>query len=186
MSGLKPWVVLLSLLASAACQPLGSYPIDSPFYQPPAGGQLALNQAIEIPPDRATLRFQFGKPVQSVHEYDTHCIFEVTTLSEAPQRIQPDLFQITKVRSGSSIYSVQRSLPGPIPARWVFDDDSGPTHYYFRTEMFLHSARQPQVLLLTCQHVWVVGTNWSRERPPTLAEMQQALGSYFTFKLPGI
>lgn len=176
--------ILILALVAAACQPLSSYPIDSPYYQPPAGGQLALNQAIEIPPDRATLRFQFGKPVPSVHEYDTHCIFEVTTLSETPQRIEPDLFQITQVRSGSSLYGAQHSQAGIMPARWVFDD--APTHYYFKTEMFLRSAKQPQVLMLTCQHVWVVGTDWSRERPPTLAEMQQALGNYFTFRLPGI
>ena len=182
---MKNWITLILSLAVAACQPLSSYPINSPYYQPPTGGQLALNQAIEIPPDRATLRFQFGKVVPSVHEYEPHCIFEVTTISEAPQRIKPDLFLITKVRSGSSIYAAQLSQPGIMHAGWMFDD-TGPTHYYYKTEMFLRSERQPHVLMLTCQHVWVVGTDWSRQRPPTLAEMQQALGAYFTFKLPGI
>lgn len=177
--------LLILTLAMAACQPLSSYPPNSPYYQPPANGQLILNRAIEIPPDRATLRFQFGKAVQRVHEYDTHCIFEVTTLSEHPQHIEPDRFVITKVRSGSSLYPALRSQPGLMHAGWVYDD-SAPTHYYYRTEMFLRSERQPQVLMLTCQHVWVVGTDWSRQRPPTLAEMRQALGDYFTFSLPSI
>jgi len=182
---MKHSMILILLFSVSGCQPLSSYPINSPYYQPPAGGQLALNQAIEIPPDRATLRFQFGKVVPSVHEYEPHCIFEVRTISEAPQRIKPDMFTITKVRSGSSIYAAQLSHAGLIPARWV-QDFSGPMHYYFKTEMFLRSEQQPHVLMLTCQHVWVVGTDWSRQRPPTLAEMQQALGTYFTFKLPGI
>lgn len=177
--------LLLLALGLAGCQPLSSYPVNSPYYQPPVGGQLILNQAIEIPPQSATLRFQSGKPVQQVHEYDTHCIFEVTTLSETPQRIEPDQFAIIKVRSGSSLYMVRSSQPRFMPASWIFDD-AGPTHYYYRTELFLRSSRQPQVLMLTCQHVWVVGTDWSRQRPPTLAEMRQALGSYFTFTLPGI
>jgi len=182
---MKYRIALIALLGLAACRPPGSYPIDSPWYQPPAGSQLVLNQAVEIPPDSATLRFQFGRIVPAVNDFETHCVFELTTVKETPQRVEPDTFRVTKVRSGSGIHRAARQTPGLMKARWVFDD-GGPTRYYYQTEMFLRSERQPRVLMLTCQHAWETGSSsFEYQRPPTVAEMRRALGDYFTLKLPG-
>lgn len=182
---MKPWIALFVPLAVAACQPLSSYPIDSPFYQPPPGSQWVLNQAIEIPPDGATLRFQFGKIAGGVKDFEPNCVFELKTVKDTPQHVEPDTFVVTKVRSGSSILRAAREpAAGLMNASWG-GDSRGTIRYYFKTEMFLRSEKQPNVLMLTCQHAWDTGSSFQYERPPTIAEMQQALGGYFTLKLPG-
>jgi hypothetical protein len=93
---------------------------------------------------------------------------------------------VTKVRSGSSIYSVAGPRPFSFVRMTWGGDDTGPTRYYYKTEMFLRSERQPNVLMMTCQHAWDTGTSsFEYQRPPTVAEMRQAMGAYFTLKLPG-
>jgi hypothetical protein len=184
------WLVLVLSLAAAACQPLSSYPVDSPWYQPPAGSELVLNQPVEISPNAATVRFQFGKIVSGVQDFEPNCVFELTTVRETPQRVEPDVFVVTKVRSGSSIFRAERpqppGLPGLMKAGLSFEGSS-PTRYYYQTEMFLRSERQPNVLMMTCQHAWQSPpSRFEFQRPPTVAEMRQAMGDYFTLKLPGI
>lgn len=183
------FLFLLFFLVTTGCQPIGGYPIESPYYQPPANSRLVLNQPIEIPPDSATVRFQFGKIVGGVNEFEPNCVFELTTIRETAQRVEPDTFTVTKVRSGSSLRnSMRQNQPGLMHARFVSDDTGGgPIRYFYKTEMFLHSARQPNVLMLTCQHAWETGSSsLEYQRPPTVAEMRQALGAYFTLQLPGI
>jgi hypothetical protein len=174
------------MLTAAACRPLSSYPIDSPYYQPPAGSRLILNQSIVIPPDSATVRFQFGQVVQGVNDFETNCVFELTTVRDVPQPVEPQEFVVTKVRSGSSTRNSGRQ-PGPGLMKVHFGpSDSGPVRYFFKTEMFLRSDRQPNVLMLTCQHAWETGSSSLEfQRPPTVAEMGAALGAYFTLRLPG-
>lgn len=179
--------ILVLALVVAGCQAPSRYPVDSPWYQPPAGSELVLNEAVEIPPGSATLRFQFGRIVHGVNEFETNCVFELTTVRDAPQRVAPDTFRVTRVRSGSSIHRAARPAAGWLKARFV-SDDAGPIRYYYQTEMFLHSERQPQVLMMTCQHAWDTGgfSNLALQRPPTVAEMRQAFGAYFTLRLPGV
>ena len=114
-------------------------------------------------------------------------MFELTTVRETAQRVEPQTFTVTKVRSGSSLRNSMRGIrPGLMQAHFVFDD-TGPTRYFYKTEMFLRSERQPNVLMLTCQHAWETGSSrFEYQRPPTLAEMRQALGAYFTLKPAGI
>lgn len=184
---MRHWFVLILSLAAAACQPLSSYPVDSPWYQPPAGSELVLNQPIEIPPNAATVRFQFGKIVRGLQDFEPNCVFELTTVRETPQRVEPDVFVVTKVRSGSSIYRAALPQPsGLMTVGLTFEGDT-PTRWYYQTEMFLRSERQPNVLMMTCQHAWQSGpSRFEYQRPPTVAEMRQAMGDYFTLKLPGI
>lgn len=182
---MRLWPALLALCALAACKPLSTYPVDSPWYQPPPGSKWVLNQAVDIPPDGASLRFQFGRIVGGVQEFEPNCVFVLSTVKDTPQRIEPDTFVVTKVRSGSSLYTAAwRRAPRAMPVR--VSDDIGTVRFYFKTEMFLRSEKQPQVLMLTCQHAWDTGTDFRYERPPTVAEMQQAVGAYFTLKLPTI
>jgi hypothetical protein len=182
---MKYRIILLLPFALAGCQSPGGYPIDSPWYQPQPGSRWALNEAVEIPPDSATVRFQFGKIVHGVQDFEPNCAFEVKTVRDAPQRIEPDVFTVTRVRSGSSILRAARdTAPGFVRVS-SGSDDTGSIRYYYKTEMFLHSDKQPDVLLLTCQHAWDTGSSFQYERPPTIGEMQQALGGYFTLKLPG-
>lgn len=183
---MKPLTLPL-LLVLAACQPLSSYPVDSPWYQPPAGAEWVLNRSIEIPPDSATVRFQFGQIVRGLNEFEPNCVFELTTVRTTPQPVAPQTFVITKVRSGSSFRNSMRAPGLRFVKTHLGADDSGPTRYFYKTEMFLRSDKQPNVLMLTCQHAWESGSSsFEYQRPPTVAEMREALGAYFTLRLPAI
>lgn len=181
------YLILLLPFILAACQPLSSYPLDSPWYQPPAGSELVLNQPIEIPPNAATVRFQFGKIVSGPQDFEPNCVFELTTVRETPQRVEPQVFVVTRVRSGSSIYRASLPRPAGLMKAGLVFEGSPPPRYYYQTEMFLRSERQPNVLMMTCQHAWQSPpSRFEFQRPPTVAEMRQAMGEYFTLRLPGI
>jgi hypothetical protein len=182
---MKHVLILVLALAAAGCKPLSSYPIDSVWYQPPAGAELVLNKPLEFPPRTVSLRFQDGNIVGGVADFEPNCVLQLKTLRDEPQRIEPDTFTMTKVRSGSS---TQRAALPSAPHFVKVDQggDTGSIRYYYKTEMFLHSDKQPDVFLLTCQHAWDTGSSFQYERSPSLAEMRQALGSYFSFKLPGV
>lgn len=176
--------VVFLMLFVAGCGVSAPRTVDSPWYQPPPGSRWVLNRPVEIPPAAATVRFQDGRPVSAVRPFDIHCVFEVSTVRDVPQRVEPDVFVVTRVRSGSSVFGA--ALPARlVPVRRV-SDDGGTVRYYFMTEMFLRSEKQPQVMLLTCQHAWETGSDFRYERPPTVAEMQKALGDWFTLGLPAI
>jgi len=62
---------------------------------------------------------------------------------------------------------------------------NGGSRLYYKTELFLRSEKQPQILAMTCQHAWETGSSGLDLRPLTVAEMRQAMGSYFALHLPG-
>jgi hypothetical protein len=180
-----PLLVLLAL-ALTACQTTAEFPVTSPYFQIPVGSRLVLNQPIEIPPTAATVRLQFGKVVSRSHtqEFEPVCVFESKIVGETAQRIAPDSFEITRVRRGYSMLSAQAApSTGLIKAFWR--DDVGSSRQYYKTEMFLHSTKQPQILYMTCQQAWEPGGSLDL-RPLTIAEIRQALGDYFSLRLAGI
>jgi len=180
-----PLLVLLAL-ALTACQTTSEFPVSSPYFQIPVGSRLVLHQPIEIPPTAATVRLQFGKIVSRSHtqEFEPVCIFESKLVGKTAQRIVPDSFEITRVRRDSSSLSAQAApSTGLIKAFWR--DDAGSSRQYYKTEMFLRSTKQPQILYMTCQQAWEPGGSLDL-RPLTIAEIRQALGDYFSLRLAGI
>ncbi|MGA7179819.1 MAG: hypothetical protein WBX11_09585 [Thiobacillaceae bacterium] len=183
MNRLSRYLVLLFVLAG--CETTGGYGIDSPYYRFPNGVRLILNQPLEIPPDSATVRLQYGQVVarNGVQEQDPYCIFEVSTVAEGPQRVQTGEFSVTQVRRSNSTIARDESVPnGGLMRVSMGSDSAGPTNYYYKTEFFLHSDAQPNVLLMTCQS----NQNYTPiKRYLTVAEIRQALGNIFTLNLPG-
>jgi hypothetical protein len=159
------------------------YGIDSPYYPYPQGTHLVLNQPLEIQPDSATFRLQYGREVarNSVQEQDPYCIFEISTVSDKPQQVQPDDFAVTRVqRSISTIARDDLQPTGLIKVGMGFDS-SGQSNYYYKTRFYLHSDVQPNVRMLTCQS----NQNYTPiRRYLTVAEIRQALGDVFTLRLP--
>jgi hypothetical protein len=172
------------LLAVAGCGTSGQYGMDSPYYRYPDGVQLRLNQPLEIPAGSATLRLQHGQMVarNAVQEHDPYCIFELSTVAEAPQRVESDTFSVTRVLRSTSSIARSESRPAGLVRVSMGDDAAGPTHYYYKTAFSLHSDAQPNVLMMTCQS----NQNYTPlKRHLTLAEIRQALGNIFTLSLPG-
>lgn len=170
----------LSLLAGCATvQDLGP---SSPHFRYPEGTRLSLNQAVEIQPGEASVRLQFGRivPRNGVQEQEPHCIFEIDTVRDTVQRIEPDVFTVTRVDRGvwMSAFPVAAAL------RVGLGDHSGPTLIYYQTEFRLRSARQPGVRSLLCQSNQNAAGIHPNMRHLTLEEIRQALGAIFTIHLP--
>lgn len=184
---MKTPLLILLVLALTGCQTTAEFPVTSPYFQIPIGSRLVLNQAIEIPPNAATVRLQFGKIVSRFHtqEFEPVCVFESKIVGKTAQLIAPDSFEIIRVRQDSSAISAQAApSSGLIKAFWRSDDGGGSRQYY-KTEMSLRSTKQPQILFMTCQQAWEPGGSLDL-RPLTVAEIRQALGDYFSLRLAGI
>jgi len=182
---MKAPLLALLVLALTACQTTTEFPVTSPHYLIPVGSHLVLKQPLEIPPVAATVRLQFGKIVSRFNsqEFEPLCVFESRIVGEAAQRIEPDSFEIIRVRRDYNSTWAQAAPPtGLIKA---FASEGGSRQYY-KTELFLHSDKQPQILVMTCQHAWEPGLGSFDLRPLTVAEIRQALGDYFSLQLAGV
>jgi len=169
-----------------ACATTAEYGPDSPYYAYPEGMRLILNQVLEIPPESATVRLQFGRvvPRNGVQEQEPHCIFEIETVRDAAQRIEPDTFLVVRVQR--SVW--MSSLTPPAPARAVRvglgGRGSGPTLIYYRTEFRLRSERQPVARALTCQSNQNAAGIFPNMRHLSVPEIRQALGAILSLELP--
>jgi hypothetical protein len=187
--------MLLALpLILIGCANAPDHPADSPYYAYPSGARLTLNRAIEIPPDAATTRLQFGHPVarNGVHEEEPYCIFEVNTVSDHAQRVEPDRLRVTRIQRRVQTFSGMPAWPRMAAGlndwhhragrRVSFQDDDGPSHLYFITEFRLASEKQPDIRALTCQHNQMMpGVTIMRHL--TLPQIRSALGDYFTLDI---
>jgi len=176
LSGLLPLVCAVSGCAN----PADSGP-DGPYFDYPAGSQIRLEQALEIPPEQATVRVQWGRPVarNGVEEVEPHCILEVNEVRDTAQVVAPDRFDIVRVERRSETFG---GLPvGPMAGMGLGRDQ--PSHVYYKTLFHLRSANQPNVRSLTCQSNQMAA-GIAIMRHLTLPEMRQAVGPYFRFLLP--
>jgi hypothetical protein len=151
-------VVIAALLAG--CQTVGTKDTSSINFRIPGGSKLVLNRELTIPAGVAHVVFQQGEPGPAANEFEVNCRFEVRDLG--PRVIQPDSFLITR-------WSSQRE--------WV----NQPSILRFYMDIHLQSEHQADIMPMTCQ-VWsypLIG------RPVTIRQVQEALGSYFTFEFAG-
>ncbi len=173
-----------AMLALTACG-TAQYGQDSPYYRYPPGVTLVLNQPLDIPPDAATVRLQYGGTVarNSVQEQDPFCVFELTTVRPIAQRVEPDTFEVVDVN-----YSISTIAKAPEPASpflrvGMGGMDSKPSFLYYKTAFRLRSARQPHVMAMTCMSNQLLSGD-PAFRYLTLAEIRQALGSLFSVVIP--
>ena len=173
------------LLSLPGCANNTAYGPDSPYYNYPTTTTLSLEQPIEIPPESATVRLQFGRTVarNGVQEEEPHCVFEVNTVKESSQTIVPGVFLVTDIQRRIQTFSGMPVLPWRYAFRRTgFGRDDGPSHIYYITEFRLHSDKQPDVRALTCLHNQMA-PGIPVMRHLTLAQIRQALGSYFSLTL---
>lgn len=178
--------VLSSLLAASflsACAQGGGYGPESPHYVYPGGLSIELKKPLTIPPGEAGVRLQYGRTVarNGVQETDPHCIFELDTVSDGRQTVQPEAFRVTRWQRRITTFS---GMPVGFRAVALTDfDDGRPSQIYYITEFRLRSEQQPAVRSLTCQHDQAA-PGIAIARHLTLAEMRAALGEYFVLDLP--
>ncbi len=168
-----------------ACDTPRSYGPETPYYRFPAESRLVLNRALEIPPNWATVRIQNGRPVAFGHvqEYQPHCIFEVYTVREEAQRIEPDTFSIVKVERSANSLALRSGFFFSIGSAYA--DFDRPGQMFYKTIFWLKYGRQPDVRWMTCQSdQYAAGISIPRHL--TVTEIRQALGDLFTLDLPGM
>lgn len=148
-------------------------------------GTLHLHESLQIEPNAATARLQYGRIVarNAVQEQDPFCVFEIDTVSARPQTVSPGYFSIVAV--SQSIETIA-GLPLGVSVRKVlFGDDDGPTHIYYKTTFRLQDKARTEtqaVRALTCMsNQNAAGIAIMRHL--TMAEIRGALGSWFTLKL---
>jgi hypothetical protein len=163
-----------------SCDTPRNYGPETPYYYYPDGSYLILNRVLEIPGGWATARLQSGRVVAfgSVQEHAPHCIFEINTVREVPQRIKPDSFAIAKVVRSTSTLAARSGFF----IRAAFADTDRPSQMFHKTIFTLQSDRQPGVLQMVCQSdQYAAGIGIPRHL--TVSEIRQALGDIFTLEL---
>ena len=161
-------LILLTAIAATGCHSGGA---REPA---PLPASLDLHQAITIPAERTAVFMQAGR-VQSFSElnaYAPHCKFELRALSSNTRTVAPERFTIVRVRDEINVAAL--AAPLHVAALWLASTEQ-PTYWVYATAMDLHSASQPEVFRLTCQH-WEPG-DASFPRHLTVGEMRDALGA---------
>jgi len=184
---MKSTVLAVALLGLAMCSLAREFGPGSPYYQFPTGWHITLNQPIEIPPDRATVWLQHGRvvPYNHIQEDEPQCIFELNTVRATSQQVEPESFTVTKVIRDITEFGGISVSPGFVRVGMTVGrrDGGRPSWLYYRTVFRLHSEHRPEVRSLTCQsNQYAAGVTIMRHL--TVPEMQQALGQWFSLKLP--
>ncbi len=185
-------VLFCLLIAVLGCQ--GRYVGDenSPFYAPPAGTTVTLNQSITIPGERTAVYLQGGevRTFNEVGKYYPHCKFELRTRAPTARELQPDTFAVERVNretavSWSGIAAPQLAAAGVGIVFGTGAEGDGGSPETYATHLYLRSARQPDVYRLTCQQ-WAYPAQGEHV---SINEMRRALGAIFTLSTtpaPGI
>lgn len=177
---------LFLLLLLAGCESTAIRDERSPFYLPPAGSKLILNQPLSIPAGMLSAYVQDGRPVYGANEYYPFCRFELYALSAGSRVVQPDTFEIYRVSRQTGIFASidkRRLLAGVGPGVELAMsdlDDGKPSPIVYGVRMDLRSAKQPEVFRITCGHLQDPNME---ARFLSIAEIRQAMGGVFTLQL---
>ncbi|MDR9435601.1 MAG: hypothetical protein RI563_01895 [Thiohalophilus sp.] len=172
---------LLGLLGACQAPPFSP---DSPLTAVPVQSTLILHEPLTLPSRTVSLWFQNGKqqPEANLDRYYPHCKFETLRMQDAPKTVEPDSFMIHKVVRWDdyAMQPVRLAASRLISGLMAGDSDGGPSHVNTTTEMFLRSARQPDVYRLICSQ-W---EDAAEANHVTINQMRRVLGETFTLKLP--
>ena len=155
-------------------------------YVPTPGSIVTIPQRIEVPGGQTRIFFQRGeivKKLSAIDQYKANCNFEINTLAETPRYIEPGVYTVTRttqqLKEVAEIKPLQYaslSIGGSI-AR----GGEGAPLYFSEVLMVLRSEKPSDIRNLACRGVfddpaWV--------KPPTLADIREALGKHATIKVP--
>ena len=154
---MKPTILTVFILLLSSCQSLHSNDPDSIFFSIPAGSTLSLNKPLMIPASDTHAVVQGGKEIEgdNRNDYAINCRLDFKEFG--PRTIEPEDFTITRTEDGQN---------------WI----SQPSILRFYTEVYLASDKGTDIIKMVCQ---LYGDTIDRNF--TVAEMQTALGDYFSF-----
>ena len=173
-------ILLAITIIISGCETLTTLEAFPPPYSLPVGSTLSINQDLTVAPNSVSVWIQFGKVVsrKDVDLSLPNCHFEMYTLRLVEQTIYKDEVAITRFVNRSEYVSNGNVMYASLVAD--ADDGGGPMAEIFRSEIYLKSAKQPDLFRLTCEE-WDDLFNGIYL---TVDQIQQALGKIATFKTP--
>ena len=154
---MKKSVLLLVALITSSCASMNSSDPDSLGFSIPEGSTLSLNKKLSISHRDTHAVVQQGKETtdKDKNDYAINCRLDLKEFG--PRSIEPEDFRVTRTEDGQN---------------WI----SQPSILRFYTEIYLSSAKGTDIIKMVCQEY-----GDQTDRNFTVAEMQAALGDYFTF-----
>jgi hypothetical protein len=116
---------------------------------------------------------------REVELYQPHCNFEVRSVSAGDSRIEPDIFVVTALMEDEEEV-VERQGIRRYASLVATADDMGVITLTRFVRHTLQSARQPEVMRLTCHGGFA--EPWQVDYP-SISEIRQVLGKLVTLKL---
>ena len=181
MGGLKMnrrVVIALTVLLVVGCH--AGVTSDPAYIIPTTGSTVRINKQLVVPGGQTRVFIQRGQVVTKakLDRYHPSCNFEVWTLRQVPTVIHPGSFAVSKVRR--AINQVVSLEPVQVAGlRWTrYDDDHAMIMHV--VNMWLQSARQPNVYKLTCRSWLDIPAD---AKQPNIVDMREALGNYATITL---
>ncbi len=176
---LRKFSLLVPVVLLAACT-ASVRDVDAPYYRVPVNSLVTLTQALTVPAGKTRVFLQHGKVVAigKLDQYRPHCDFEVRMVSDGNRRIEPDSFNVTRVEVGDD-FVVSRA-PRVYAALVIVNDSDQPSMISPYVHHWLSSAKQPQVMRLTCHG----GFDYpGMAQYPTVNEIRESLGTVATLSL---
>jgi len=148
----------MGCLVLTGCQTVKSNNPEELSFTVPQGSILTLKKKMTIPELYSHGVIQYGKEItdDDIDDYYINCRLDFNQLG--PRTIEPEAFVVTTTYDG-----------------WEWVSDSGILRYY--TEVYLSSNKNTDVIKLECQEY-----GDQLDYPFSVAQMQKALGEYFSFK----
>lgn len=177
--------LVLTLTLLVGCQTQMRESDQGPWIPVRPGGTLILNQAIQVPQDRARVFFREGRLQPTGANQGPSCGMEIRTIPrDGPHVIPAGSFTITRVQPYWTEVAMLDSVrdPGVIRLQRASAPDGGGNPLIQEGyHLWLGSGADADVMRLTC--LGMLDEMW-RARPPTLEEIQAALGHLATLELP--
>ncbi len=189
-------VLFVPLLITLGCQTVKKGDTASPFFPPPNGSTVILHQDLEIPPQTARVFLQRGQTYgyYGFNRYYPWCYFKLNTVVDATQTLRADTFEVYRVVSTEEqvvenepirLAGVSLESGGDLQTdgalRLAIGGGDGPSTIVQVVQLWLRSEKQQDIRTMVCGGA---EDNPSLVVPPSILQIQGALGSIATLKLP--
>jgi hypothetical protein len=139
------------------------------------GASLVLNQSLEIGAGKARVFVQNGDVSFGFDSYEPHCAFEIKSVQHDGVAIDAGTFPITRVQGSlQQVVSAEPLQTASLQLAGMDGGGDGPSSLYLGYHFWLSSVGQPEVRRMSCYGIYAEPQD---AEPPTLQEIQQALGS---------
>lgn len=138
-------------------------------------------QEVTVPAGRARLFLQDGGVVGARNFYRPHCALEIDPIDHTGFRVPPGVFEITRVQRSTVQIATRDAWRVADLKTASSPHEGGVERFHDGYHFWLRSESEPAVMRLTCYGVYAVPADL---RPPTLAEVNAALGEVGTIRVP--